>query len=60
MRYLYMLIERDPEHAWLVVHSERREVELGDGLNFQDWARNQTRPPHMELKLLCQLTSPEV
>jgi hypothetical protein len=59
MRYLYMVIERDPEHAWLVVRSERREVELGDGVTFQGWARGQTGPPQVEFKLLCQLTNPE-
>jgi hypothetical protein len=56
MRYLYMIIERDPEHAWLVLQSERREVELGDGVNFQDWACNDARPANVELKLLCQLS----
>jgi hypothetical protein len=49
--------ERDAEHAWRVVQSERREVELGDGVNFQDWARDETRPPHVELRLPCPYRS---
>jgi hypothetical protein len=59
MRCLYMIIERDPEHAWLVVGSERREIELGDGVNFHDWARTQSMAPNVELKFLCEVSDRE-
>jgi hypothetical protein len=57
MRYLYMTIERDPEHAWLVIKSERREIELDDSVNFHDWARTQRMPPNVELKFLCSVSA---
>jgi hypothetical protein len=52
MRYVYMVIERDPDHAWLVINAERREIELDAGVDFHDWARDQRPPPNVELKLL--------
>jgi hypothetical protein len=45
--------ERDAEHAWLVLQSERRAVELGDGVNFQDWLGTRPGRRKVELRLLC-------
>jgi hypothetical protein len=45
--------ERDAEHAWLVLQSERRAVELRDGVNFQDWLGTRPGRRTVELRLLC-------
>jgi hypothetical protein len=52
MRCVYMVIERDPEAAWLVVSAERREVLLEPGVDFHAWALRQRPAENVELKLL--------
>ena len=55
MRYLFMAIERDPKASWLVICSERREVVLEDGIDFHEWALQQSNAGQVERKLLYAL-----
>lgn len=41
----FTLTEHNPDKPWIVVGRQHRTVELDEGQNFFEWARDQWPPP---------------
>ena len=46
----FMVVEYEPERAWIVVGSRRLTVELEDGQDFLEWARQHWPPPRFKVE----------
>ena len=51
MIYRFTITEHDPEHPWLVISNEHREVELDDRVDFDVWAKEQWPDKHFKVRL---------
>jgi hypothetical protein len=49
--YCFTVIEHDQDRPWIVLASERRMIELADGLDFFAWAHEQWPAPRWSVEL---------